>query len=166
MQPFYLVSHQLRKTINMKSLFFCSILLITFASCKKVVCDEGLYSREEISQSALYGAGDENIDESNLVIKTQNDWDDLILKMDAVNDESSNFATIDIDFSTHMVIACFDEAQSTGGHSLEIGTVQHDGSQLSVQVIKTSGEGLVTQVITQPYEIIVIDRCDDNVVFN
>jgi len=149
----------------MKSLIFSSIILISLASCKKIVCEEGPVSREDISQSTLYGAGDENIDESNLVIKTQNEWDDLIEKIDAVNDESSNFSTTVIDFNTHMVIACFDKVQPNGGYSLEIGTVNHDGTQLNVEVIKTSSSGMVTQVITQPYEIIVVKRCDDNVVF-
>lgn len=155
----------------MKILLSFSLLTLILFSCKKekYTCESADFSRENIQRSALYGAGDENISEQNLVITSDKEWKNLLNKMNSVNDESSQFSKTEIDFDTQMIIACFDPVRSNGGFSLSIDTVYHNGNQINVEIVRTdasAGGGLTTQVITQPYEIIAVTRCDDPVVFN
>ena len=150
----------------MKTSIFTIVLLLVLSSCKKTVCSPSDFNSENIHEGVLYGAGDEGIGEENFVIKTQSEWDDLLNKVNSVNNESSDFTTTSIDFNEKMVIACFDPVRSSGGYAVSIASVIHDGSQITVDVVNSSPNGgAVTTVITQPYAIISVTKCDDPVVF-
>jgi PrcB C-terminal len=153
----------------MKTIILFALPLLIFTSCKKEECTPTEFDIQEIHKSALYGDGDENIQEENMVIRTQAEWDDLIDKMDSVNDESSQFSTTDVDFTQQIIIACFDQIRPNGGYGISIDEVTLSGNQVNVTVTKTdasAGGGMTTQVINQPYEIIAVNVCDEVVMFN
>lgn len=154
----------------MKNLLFAFSLLIVFSSCNKIECaeytDEVIY--QHIDNGALYGNGEEGISEENFVITSSSEWTALKNKMDAVNNVSDEFANTPINFDEQFVIASFDKVQSNGGHVLEISNLVFNGASLEASILKTGGSGMSTSVITQPYHIIVLDKCDENpeVIFN
>ncbi len=154
----------------MKTVVSFTLLIFAFYSCDKDVdCVQTDFAVNEIAHSSLYGAGDEGIIESNMVITSQDDWNELLDKLDSVNDESSQFNTTTIDFSQQIVIASFDKVQSNGGYGLSLENAEQIGDQIHVDVVKTdasAGGGMVTTVITQPYHIIAINACGLDVVFN
>ncbi|MFT4601019.1 MAG: hypothetical protein ACI857_001196 [Arenicella sp.] len=151
----------------MKVLLTFLVLTITISSCNKTVCPPNDFTSESIHKGVLGGAGDENIDQGNLVIKTQTEWSELLTKMNSVNNESDNFAITDVNFDTHMVIACFDPVHSSGGHEINIASILHDGSNILVDVQNTSDtSGFVITVLTQPYVLMMVTQCDEEVIFN
>lgn len=134
-------------------------------SCSKEECELTDHSYEYVEQGALYGDGDEGISASNLVIKTQTEWDDLVAKMDAVNDESSGFENVPSNFDEQMIIACFDQVRPSGGYGIDITSTDVVDGELQITVVKTEPSGASTTVITQPYVIIVMDKCEGTVTF-
>ncbi|MEO9532519.1 MAG: protease complex subunit PrcB family protein [Crocinitomicaceae bacterium] len=148
----------------MKSLFYLIVFTLALISCKKVDCD--IYTNEvtyqTIEKSALYGNGDEEIGEENFVITSDSEWTTLIDKIDAANNVSDDFDNVPVNFDEQIVIACFDQVRPNGGYSLSISQVEYNGSQLEVSIEKSGGSGMTTSVITQPFHIIVLDKCEKN----
>ena len=148
----------------MKRLIFACLIIVTATACNKIECTE--YSSDilynDVDQGALYGNGDEGIGEENFVITTETEWNDLKAKMNSVNDVSNGFQNTPIDFDQQFVIACFDQVQSNGGYTLDVSNVEFNGSELEATIIKSGGSGMTTSVITRPYHIIVMDKCDKN----
>ena len=64
-----------------------------------------------VAKGNLYGSGAEGIDEQNMVITNQNDWDELITQMNSVNKVSDGFSETVIDFSQHTIVAVFDKVK-------------------------------------------------------
>lgn len=117
-----------------------------------------------IAKDALSGNGGEGILEQNLVITDQNAWNDLIFKMNSVNNESDNFAETDIDFSEYIVIAVFDEIRESGGYSLEL-NITSNSENIIVNVIDITPEGNNTTVMIQPYHIVKISTSELPIIF-
>lgn len=112
----------------------------------------------------LFGNGAEGIVEQNMVITDLDTWNELITRMNSVNNESDGFSEINIDFSEYTVIAVFDEIQGNGGHRLELNIIATSGNIL-VSVTDLVPEGGPTTVITQPYHIVKIPVTDLPIVF-
>jgi hypothetical protein len=150
----------------MKYALFLLIGSFVIFSCAKDKChfDDATFTR--ISQGALYGAGEENIAASNHVIRTQEEWNELVGKMNTTNNVSADFSVSELNFSEKMVIACFDEIRPNGGHSITITAVTHTGNEIIVAVnnaLPTTEN--TTTVITQPYDLVLVDRCENDVIF-
>lgn len=117
-----------------------------------------------IGQSELNGNGVENIGKSNIVIENTTSWNDLINKMNTVNNVSDNFTETDIDFSQYLVIAVFDEIYSNGGHSIDVVSIVENEINLVVKVDNLL-TGDDTQIITQPFHIVKISKTEKQVIF-
>lgn len=156
-----------RNTFN--TIFIGLILSFTACTSESEILDEqsSFYPVEPtlVAEGHLFGNGDEGITKSNLIIKTVDDWNALINKMNTVNNESDQFLINNIDFSTHQVIAVFDEVRPSGGFSIELKAVKNN-SQTLVQINFIEPTGLVTDIITQPYKLILLPNTLPNVVFN
>ncbi|MTE27786.1 protease complex subunit PrcB family protein [Winogradskyella ouciana] len=146
-------------------------LLIILLSILSFSCDESENKTESseveatlIAKGNLHGAGEENIDQQNLVITDQNSWDSLLNQMNTVNNVSDGFTETDIDFSKFTVIAVIDDIKSTGGHSLDL-NISIDSEHIVVNISELSPEGVATTVITQPYIIVKIPNSDLPIVF-
>jgi hypothetical protein len=117
-----------------------------------------------IAKDNLYGNGAEGIMKQNLIISDQTSWNDLIGKMNLVNNTSDNFKETDIDFTTHTIIAVFDEIKGNGGHSLELNIISNS-KKIMVNVTDSASEGNFTTVITQPFHIVKIQNSDLPIIF-
>ncbi|MDR2929194.1 MAG: protease complex subunit PrcB family protein [Cytophagaceae bacterium] len=103
----------------------------------------------------------ENLAAQNRVIKTSEDWHELL---NTLSEVSNSFTETEIDFSRYMVLAVFDEVKGNGGWSIDITGVTEFATKIVVNYtnLKT---GNVTHVITQPYHIVKIPKSDKEVMF-
>lgn len=118
-----------------------------------------------VGKGALHGNGAEGIDASHQVISDPAAWEQLMDKMDSVNDESGGFERTGFDFSTHQLLAVFDQIRSSGGHVIEIARILENDAALVVEVVTDPGSGEITQIMTQPYHIVSIPKTDRPIVF-
>ncbi|WP_299365322.1 protease complex subunit PrcB family protein [Winogradskyella sp.] len=138
------------------------LIVLLPLSCKTKVNNSKMKDSKTstlIAKGDLYGSGAEGIEKQNIVISNRKDWDDLLEKMNSVNNVSDSFSETEIDFSKFKVIAVFDEVKTTGGHSIELNITEHKDSVL-VEVVHKSPEGMATTVLTQPYYITKIMKND------
>jgi hypothetical protein len=72
-----------------------------------------------------------------------------------------------VDFARSMVVGVFLGTRPTGGYTVEITNVQVEGKDLVVtyQERKPGPDELVTQVITSPYDLAIVDRHEGPVRF-
>ncbi len=110
-----------------------------------------------VSKGNLYGSGAEGIDEQNMVITNQNDWDELMTQMNSVNNVSDGFSETAIDFSQHTIIAVFDKVKGSGGHRLELAIISNSKNTI-VNITHVAPKGNATSVMTQPFHILKIAK--------
>ncbi len=140
------------KTISILSIL---IFVITLSSCKKNdKTQKSQLQFTEIAKGALHGVGQESISQSNLVIDNNSDWQNLMNKMNTVNNETQHFTETNIDFSQYTIIAIFLEVKSNGWE-VEITDIENNGC--SITVTKTEKICECT-VMTQPFHIVKIQR--------
>ena len=118
-----------------------------------------------IGKGELYGNGKEGIIKQNLVVKTKEEWNNLMNAMNSVNNESRNFTETDIDFSNYQVIALFDEIRSSGGWSIDITDITEYQDEIIVTVENLQKGGMAC-VMTQPYHIVKIPKSDKKIIFD
>ena len=119
----------------------------------------------EIYKGELSGNGTEKIDKSNLVIKNQSEWSDLMNQMNRANPVTDNFTEINIDFDNYMIIAVFDDVKQNGGHSIDIVDITCNRNKIVISV-RNLNNGNLTSVITQPFHIIKIPRTEKQITFD
>ncbi|MEX6625863.1 protease complex subunit PrcB family protein [Tenacibaculum salmonis] len=119
-----------------------------------------------ISKSSLKGNGKEGIIQQNLVITNQNSLNDLITKMNSINNVSYPFLETDIDFSKHKIIAVFDKIMPNGGYSLDLEIISNSENVIvrNTRLVSEEG-GNATTVITQPFHIVKIPNSDLPIIF-
>ena len=152
----------------MKKVLILLAVAVSVLACDK--CDKPEIREvnyQLISDDALYGAGEEQIEKGNLIITTENAWNDLKSKMNAVNQETDDFDNVPVDFSKEMVIACFDEVREHSGYDIFINYVIEETDNLIIDVEKTvvDEETIVMTAIQQPYYIIKMSKLDKRIVF-
>ena len=88
----------------------------------------------------------------------QAQWDDFWARHKSR--ESPPPAQPAVDFSRYSVIAVVDRQQSSGGFTMEIGSVTAEDAAIYVHAARTEpGPGcVVAAVLTQPFHIVLIDR--------
>ncbi|NOQ72067.1 MAG: protease complex subunit PrcB family protein [Crocinitomix sp.] len=139
------------------------LLALIVMACNKT--DDMELELTEIHQGALYGAGEEDISEENFVIEKEQDWQDLLAKINAVNNESDNFSETEIDFDEFIVVACFDKARGSGGYSIKIADINSTKKEINLTVIKNSPADIAPAVITQPYYIAKLPKTNKKITF-
>ncbi len=102
----------------------------------------------------------------NYVIKNEDEWKNLW-----VNIHSGVLIEpppqTQIDFSNYSVIAVFMGEKNTGGYSIEIDKIYHEGDKIVVYINESTPapDMMVTQALTQPYHIVKVERIDKEVIF-
>jgi len=153
----------------MKLILILSVFLFVFISC-----DEGKINNDFIPKTIipaliahgeLYGNGREGIVKQNLVIKTQEEWNNLIAAMNSVNNVSDNFAETYIDFSKYQVIAVFDEVKIHSGWDIDFTDITENANEIVVTVSNPNTGGEVRH-ITQPFQIVKISVSSKSITFN
>jgi hypothetical protein len=118
----------------------------------------------QIAQGELYGNGQEGIIRQNLVITSNEEWNDLITAMNAVNNVTESFTETEIDFSRYRIIAVFDGVKPNGGWSIDIKDIT-DYKDSIVVTYTNFKSGNLTNVTTQPYHIVKIAVAEKEIVF-
>ncbi len=113
----------------------------------------------EIGKGALYGNGQEGIPESVLTISNNNEWQNLISQMNAVNNTSDSFTETDINFNEFMIIAIFLEVKPSG-LVVETENVVENENSITISTLETEG---ATAVMTQPFSIIKIPKTEKTI---
>lgn len=105
-----------------------------------------------------------NIPKSNLVIKDQTEWNNLLLKINILTAANSIMPDIDVDFTKYQVIAVIDQVRNSGGYSIDITKITETNNSIFVKVEQLKPGGFYT-VITQPYHIVKIPKTNKKIVF-
>ena len=114
-----------------------------------------------ISNNALRGSGSEGISQSNMVINNTTDWQNLITRMNSINNVSDNFSEIDIDFDSYLIIAVFLEVKSSDW-LIEVTKIIENENNL---VVTTNENESIASVIAQPYSIVKIPITEKTIEF-
>ena len=141
------------------------IFLFGVLGCSSTIQPSKTLKKEEIvfstiSKGTLFGNGIEGILEEKFTIKNEKQWQVFLNKINSVNNVSSSFSEININFSNHNIICVFDTIRNTGGYAIEIERVFVEKKNLNV-VYKKKEPGpmeMVTTIITQPYHIVKIEK--------
>ena len=145
-------------------LILCTFLLVLLG-CSSTIQPSKTLKKEEIvfntiSKGVLFGNGIEGILEEKFTITNEKQWQVFLNKINSVNNVSSSFSEININFSNHNIICVFDTIRNTGGYAIEIERIFIEKKNLNI-VYNKKEPGLmemVTTIITQPYHIVKIEK--------
>lgn len=145
-------------------IFLLSFLVFSCSNSDKTTTTVQL-SPELIIKGELYGNGDENITEQNIVISNQTDWNLLQTKMNIVNPTFPQYPNM-VDFTAYKIIAIFDKIRGNGGVSIGIASITESSNEIQVTISHASPDGFATTVITQPFHIVKIPQTNKPIIFN
>jgi len=152
----------------MKHLILLLILsLSTACSCynkTQMKQENKAFAYQIIAQSSLHGNGAEGIEAGHYIIDNEKDWQQLLKKMNKVNDETVKFSTTDIDFDNEMIVAVFDPVLTSGGIKLIVKQVEVLPDRIKLYVGHQEPTGrFATMVMNQPYLIIKVNKTDKKI---
>lgn len=141
------------------------IFLFGVLGCSSTIQPSKTLKKEEIvfstiSKGTLFGNGIEGILEEKFTIKNEKQWQVFLNKINSVNNVSSSFSEININFSNHNIICVFDTIRNTGGYAIEIERIFIEKKNLNIVYNKKEPGPMemVTTIITQPYHIVKIQK--------
>lgn len=146
------------------SILFITIFIGLMTSCSKTDEDLNPINFTAIGQNNLFGNGRENIVQQNFTISDSKSWNELMAKMNAVNNNSEGFTETNIDFANFMVIAVFDKIYGNGGHSIDIIKITENENKIIITIDNVL-KGDATAVMTQPYQIVKIRKTNKLILF-
>ena len=145
------------------------IFLFGVLGCSSTIQPSKTLKKEEIvfstiSKGTLFGNGIEGILEEKFTIKNEKQWQVFLNKINSVNNVSSSFSEININFSNHNIICVFDTIRNTGGYAIQIERVFVEKKNLNIVYNKKEPGPMemVTTIITQPYHIVKIQKRGEN----
>jgi len=145
-------------------LILCTFLLVLLG-CSSTIQSSKTLKKEEIvfstiSKGTLFGNGIEGILEEKFTITNEKQWQVFLNKINSVNNVSSSFSEININFSNHNIICVFDTIRNTGGYAIEIERIFIEKKNLNIVYNKKEPGPMemVTTIITQPYHIVKIQK--------
>lgn len=141
------------------------VFLFGVLGCSSTIQPSKTLKKEEIvfntiSKGVLFGNGIEGILEEKFTITNEKQWQVFLNKINSVNNVSSSFSEININFSNHNIICVFDTIRNTGGYAIEIERVFVEKKNLNIVYNKKEPGPMemVTTIITQPYHIVKIEK--------
>ena len=141
------------------------IFLFGLLGCSSTIQPSKTLKKEEIvfstiSKGTLFGNGIEGILEEKFTITNEKQWQVFLNKINSVNNVSSSFSEININFSNHNIICVFDTIRNTGGYAIEIERIFIEKKNLNIVYNKKEPGPMemVTTIITQPYHIVKIQK--------
>lgn len=146
------------------SILIVTILLGLLTSCNKNDVNLNAVEFKMIGKGNLFGNGNENIIKQNMVISDTTSWNELIGKMNSVNNVSESFTETNIDFQNFSIIAVFDEIKANGGYSIDVIKIMENENNIVV-TLDYILKGGNTTIMTQPYHIVKIQKDNKAVIF-
>lgn len=153
----FLVTKTMKKTILILSILF----LIT--ACNS---DDSEEQTTPVSYSLVfhnYVSGSEGDKKSNLVVKTDAEWD-IFLANPKIKGRTYEFSETEIDFTKYQIIAIFDEMHPYNGYFVDIKEVREGKSTITIYLEYKNIVGFAT-VLTQPLTIAKIPKTNKKIVF-
>ena len=145
-------------------LILCTFLLVLLG-CSSTIQSSKTLNKEgivfsTISKGTLFGNGIEGILEEKFTITNEKQWQVFLNKINSVNNVSSSFSEININFSNHNIICVFDTIRNTGGYAIEIERIFIEKKNLNIVYNKKEPGSMemATTIITQPYHIVKIQK--------
>ncbi|MCF6348606.1 MAG: hypothetical protein L3J20_09955 [Flavobacteriaceae bacterium] len=115
-----------------------------------------------IGKGTLSGSGLENIINEQLIVSDKILWDNLLIKIDAINDITSTFSETDVNFESYIILAAF-EGIKDGGWTIDITKVLEQENNILVQLENlNTGDGTLIQ--EQPFHIIKVKKTNKSLV--
>jgi len=141
------------------------LILVLFSSLALSCSNQG---EEEIiiPFEVIHGGSYSAIgDKRQVVIKNNDDYQKLMSEVYANLDQMPRIP--EVDFSRNYVVAVFMGTKNTGGYAINFDKIIKRTNDLTVSVYETSpgAKCVVTDAITQPYEIVKIPKIDKTVKF-
>lgn len=117
---------------------------------------------EVINNGQMHGAGDEGIDDGHVRVTNADEMSEILNKMNSVNEQVDEdlMPTSDY-FDNYMMVFLFDKVRGSGGHSIHTKNVYSNGKEIFIDIELKSPSGPATTVMTQPYEVIQLEKSDD-----
>jgi hypothetical protein len=115
-----------------------------------------------IGKGALYGAGAEGIPKSDMVIDNNTDWQNLMNKMNTVNNETDKFIETNIDFNKYVIVAVFLEVK-TNEWEVKITNIEENNRNI---LVSTEDAGSMATVMSQPFYIVKMPKTNKHVLFD
>jgi hypothetical protein len=145
--------------------------MLTFmtTSCEKSIEDNTQLSPAKIdfttiAQGELYGDPREGT-EQNVVVKTMDEWVNLIDAMRLENSDITSLTETEIDFIQYQVIAIFGEVKENGGWNIDITDItEYADSNITVSYANI-GTGNLIELTAQPFQIVKIPASNNNIKF-
>lgn len=147
----------------MKQIITLFSILFLLTGCNSDDSDTSNVSYSVIVQGDNFNTN-ANIPKSNLVIKDQTEWNNLLSKINLVVNANSILPDTNVDFTKYQVIAVIDEVRNSGGYSIDITKITETNNSIFVKVEQLKPDGFYT-VITQPYHIVKIPKTNKKVIF-
>ncbi len=141
------------------AVIFTVVISVAAFSCSNTGEEESIISFE-----VIHGGTSTAVTEKKQVVATNNDdYQKLMNEVYANLDQMPRIP--DVDFSKNDVVAVFMGAKSTGGYSIKVDKVikRTDAVTVAVNEISPGPKCAVTQMITQPYEIIKVPKLNQKV---
>ncbi|MEX2483259.1 MAG: protease complex subunit PrcB family protein [Brumimicrobium sp.] len=122
---------------------------------------EGIYF-ESIAKGVMHGAGDEGIDEGHVRVTSASEMHEMLEKMNRVNDQVDESLMPSSDyFEEYIMVFLFDKVRGSGGHSISTKNTYSNGEEIFIDVELKSPTGPATSVMTQPYEVIQLEKSEN-----
>jgi hypothetical protein len=151
----------------MKNLIVVLIISLVNSSCCTDNNMAHTITPTVIGYGSLFGAGEENIPEQNIVITNMTEWDNLKTKMNITNNTTDSFNETGIDFSTCKIIASFDQIRNYGGFTIDNTNIIENEYNIIINIQHFApNTGNVPLIIEQPFKIIRIPKIPKPIVFN
>ena len=120
-----------------------------------------------IGKGNLFGFGEENILQQNMVITNNEDWETLKIAMNSYNNTTTlDFTNEFVDFSKHQVIAVFDEIKLEGIWTIDIVEITEYPDRIEIEITNLKKGGVIRPlIVTQPFHIVKIPASAKKIVF-
>lgn len=104
-------------------------------------------------------------EKNNYVIRNRQEWSGLWNRVDSRSSVIPSL--LEVDFDKYMVIGVFLGEKNTGGYAIEVEKIVEEGEKIIVHLKETTPgkDDMVIQVLTQPYQIIKIEKTTKEIMF-
>lgn len=137
------------------------VLSVTNTSLQVEIVQQTFEENQVIASGELFGNGQENIEKGNSIINTETEWEELLTKMNSVNEA---VAPTEINFEEYQVIAIFDEVLPYGGRNIQAFYMEQEDKRI-IQYGFFTDATLASTIILQPFLIFKIKKDDTPIIF-
>lgn len=114
-----------------------------------------------LKKGNLYGGGSEEIEEGVVVIRSFEELQTIVAKVNSANQTVDEGLVSDIHFfDENMLLFVFDKLRGTGGFTMSVQGIYQSKEQLILELVKSAPDGPATTVMTQPFQIIELQKSD------